>query len=326
MGKLSYLAKRLVLMGFSMIAVATILFLLFRLSPGNPASVVVTPSMPAETREQILRDFGLNQPLYVQYYLYMQNLFVGNLGVSFMQNQSVTKILAPKLLNTMVLMLSAILIAFTVGPLLGALFAWRRGSRFETVGIGTVLIFYAAPIFWTGMLGIMVFSFKLNILPSGGMHSVGFTADSLLHQYVSLDFLEHLILPLTITTLYWLTAPTFIMRNNMIDTLGADFIEMNRAEGLPEFSILYKHAARNSILPVLHYGALAVGLAFGSSVIIETVFSWPGLGRMMWQAVLAQDYPLAQGAFLILAAIIIFMNFVIDIVSVFVDPRVTIDQ
>jgi len=120
--------------------------------------------------------------------------------------------------------------------------------------------------------------------------------------------------------------PVLVMRNNMIETLSADFIQLNRAEGLSWPSILYKHAARNAMLPVAHYGAMAVGFAFGGSVVIETVFSWPGVGRLMWEAVTANDYPLAQGAFLILAVMILTMNFLIDILSVYIDPRVVEEE
>ncbi|MCD2204058.1 ABC transporter permease [Halobacterium sp. KA-6] len=321
--RLEFIVKRLAMMVLTLFSIATVLFLLFRLMPGNPAAAVANPSMPPGVREQLLEQYGLDEPLTVQYALFMKNLVMGDLGVSFSRQQPVTGLLIGKALNTMVLMLSSLLIAFIIGPALGALFAWKRGSTLDTVGVGTVLTMYAAPVFWTGMLGIMVFSFRLGWLPSGGMHSPGFIAYSIWDQYFSVDFLRHLILPLTVTTLWWLTMPTFIMRNNMLDVMNEDFIEMNRAEGLSEFRIMYRHAARNALLPVLHYGATAVGLAMGTSVIIEKVFSWPGLGRMLWKAVIASDYPLAQGGFLAIATIIVVMNFLIDVLSVYIDPRLS---
>lgn len=320
---LDYLAKRFVLMVITFFSIATVLFLLFRLMPGNPASAVANPSMPPGVRQQLLEQYGLDEPLSVQYGLFMKNLLMGNLGVSFSRQQPVMQLLVTKALNTMVLMLSSLAIAFVVGPALGALFAWKRGSRLDSIGVGAVLTMYAAPVFWTGMLGIMLFSFRLGWLPSGGMHSPSFVANSLWEKYISVDFLRHLLLPLVVTTMWWLTMPTFIMRNNMIDVMDEDFITMNRAEGLSEFRIMYRHAARNALLPVLHYGALAVGLAMGTSVIIETVFSWPGLGRMLWKAVIASDYPLAQGGFLAIATVIVVMNFLIDMLSVYVDPRLS---
>jgi peptide/nickel transport system permease protein len=317
-----YLLKRLGLTLFSLWAVATILFLLFRLAPGSPASMVTLQTMSPELKEEILRQYGLDKPLPVQYYRYILNLFTGELGRSFAYNEPVGQLLLEKVMNTIVLTLTAVVLAFFFGPIIGAYLAWHRGEPIDTYSVGVILAMYAAPIFWTGMLMIMVFSFKLGWFPAGGMHSLGFTADSLAEKYLSMDFLRHLVLPLTVTTLYWISAPTFVMRNNMLDVLGSGFIKMNRAQGLPELSILYKHAARNALLPVMHYAALALGFAIGGAVVTETVFSWPGVGRIMWSAVLQQDYPLAQGAFFMLALLIITLNFLVDVLSVFLDPRV----
>jgi peptide/nickel transport system permease protein len=274
----------------------------------------------------ILEQNGLGEPLYVQYVLYIKNLVLLNLGISYTLNQPVSTVLFDKVLNTLALMLPAIILAFIIGPIVGAFLAWKRNTRIDSVGIGVSIFARAAPVFWIGMLGIMVFSFRLGWLPSGGMHSPTYIEDSLVDRFVSIDFLRHLALPLAVTTFWWLMPPVLVMRNNMIETLGADFIQLNRAEGLPWPSILYRHAARNAMLPVAHYGAMAVGFAFGGSVVIETVFSWPGVGRMMWEAVTAHDYPLAQGAFLILAVMILVMNFLIDILSVYIDPRVVEEE
>ncbi|WP_255171309.1 ABC transporter permease [Natrononativus amylolyticus] len=319
--RLQYVLKRAGFAVGSIFVVANLLFFLFRLTPGDPSTVVADPTMPAEARQEILEQHGLTEPLYVQYVTYMQNLLTGDLGTSFQRNEPVLSILLDTTLNTIVLMLTSVLLAFGIGITIGAFLSWRRNTLIDTIGIGTIILFYAAPVFWTGMVGIMIFSFHLGWVPSGGMRSAGYSSDMLLDRYLSMDFLRHLALPLLVTTLYWLTAPTFIMRNNMIDVLGEDFIKMGRAQGLSERSLIYRHAARNSLLPVVHYGAIAVGFAFGGSVVIETVFSWPGVGRLMWQAVLQEDYPLAQGAFLMLATVIITLNFLVDMISVIIDPR-----
>jgi peptide/nickel transport system permease protein len=282
--------------------------------------------MSQADRQELLRQYGLNEPLYIQYVRFMQNLFVGDLGISFRLNEPVTDVIMDKLVNTLVLMLTAVLLAYVFGILIGAQLAWNRNTLTDYIGTAVVLVTYAAPVFWVGMMAIMLFSFQLEWLPAGGMRSSTSSFDSQLAHFLSIDFLRHFILPLSTTLLYQLTIPTFMMRNNMIDVLNQDFMEMVRVEGLSEFSILYHHAARNSLLPVVHHAAVSLGFAFGGSVVIETVFSWPGIGRLMWQAARAQDYPLAQGCFLVLATSIIVLNFIADAISVYVDPRAAVAE
>jgi len=321
-----YIARRLVLTVFSIFVVATFLFFLFRLAPGDPTTAILDPGMTAEDRQLLRRQFGLDEPLHVQYIKYMENLVSLNLGVSFRHQKPVMDLILNSGLNTMALMFPSVLIAFIIGPLIGAALAWHRNTSLDTAGIGLVLLAYATPVFWTGMVAIMIFSFNLGWLPTGGIHSPAYISETLSDRFLSVDFLYHLILPLAVTTLYYLSIPTLIMRNTMIEVIGSDFIEMAQAQGLSRFSILYRHAARNALLPVLHYAAVAIGFAFGGSVVIESVFSWPGVGRLMWQAVLQQNYPLAQGAFLLLATLIIVMNFIVDILSVYVDPRAAVES
>jgi peptide/nickel transport system permease protein len=289
--------------------------------PGDPSTALVSPGMPREARQLIVEQYGLNEPLSTQYVLYIANLLQGNMGISFSRSEHVAPLIFDRALNTMALKLTSITLAFLLGPLVGAYLAWHRGSRLDTIGIGAILFMRGAPVFWTGMLAIMIFSFQLGWLPTGGIHSANYIYNNLYERFISVDFLWHLILPVTVTTLYYFTIPTFIMRNSMIDVLGEDFIELSKAKGFSDIRIIYRHAARNSLLPVLHYAAVAVAFAFSGSVVIETVFSWPGVGKLMWDAVRAADYPLAQGAFLVLAVLIITLNFVADILSVYVDPR-----
>lgn len=321
--KASYLFRRLLLMFVSIFVVLTIVFVLFRVLPGDPSSQLVSPRFSDEQRQTLLRQHGLTRPLHVQYLTYLTNVVQGNLGVSFQHGQSVLPFILDKTINTISITLPAVVLAFTFGPLIGANFAWNRNEPLDKYGTGAVLVMYAAPIFWTGMVSIMVFGFWLGWLPVGNMHSPTYPDDSLVRRFVSVDFLRHAILPVTIFFLWRLSQPTLIIRNNMIDLLGTPFIKLKRAEGLSERSIMYRHAARNALLPLIHYTALAVGFAFGGSVILETVFSWPGVGQAMWNAVLSRDYPVAQAAFIVISMIIIVLNFVVDVISVYIDPRVT---
>lgn len=320
--KVKFLLQRFALMIVSLFAVITILFLLFRLMPGDPASQLVSPRFSDSERQALLEQHGLTEPLHVQYVVYLQNVVQGNFGISFQSGEPVLPFLLNKTLNTISITLPALILAFTFGPLIGANFAWNRNEMLDSYGTGIILTAFAAPIFWTGMLGIMVFSFWLGWLPAAGMHSPTYTESSLFDRFFSTDFLRHAILPIVIFTLWRLSQPTLIMRNNMIDLISSDFIKLKRAEGLSEKTIMYRHGARNALLPLVHYMALAFGFAFGGSIILETVFSWPGIGQAMWTAVLSSDYPVAQGAFTIISVAIIVLNFFVDILSVYIDPRV----
>jgi peptide/nickel transport system permease protein len=321
--KARYLLRRFALMLVSLLAVLTIVFLLFRVLPGDPATVLVSPRFSEEERQALLERHGLTEPLYVQYVTFLGNLLQGDLGVSFQTGREVLPFILDKTLNTISITMPAVILAFTFGPLVGANFAWKRNEPLDRYGTGAVLVMYAAPIFWTGMLGIMVFGFWLDWLPVGGMHRPTYQESGLVDRFVSVDFLRHAILPITLFFLWRLSQPALIIRNNMIDLLGTPFLKLKRAEGLSESRIMYRHAARNALLPLIHYTALAIGFAFGGSVILETVFSWPGVGQAMWNAVLSRDYPVAQAGFIMISVIIITMNFVVDIISVYIDPRVT---
>jgi peptide/nickel transport system permease protein len=204
--------------------------------------------------------------------------------------------------------------------------AWlasRRGTWVEHWGIPAVLATRAAPEFWVGMLALAVFSFSLNWFPFGGATSPGSAFPSWWAQVASLDFLHHLALPALTLALYLQGLPTLLMRNSMLEVMEEDFITFCRMRGLPERTIVLRHAARNALLPVVTAFALGVGYSIGGNVIIETVFSWPGLGRTLVRAVAAKDYPVAQAAFLMIAAVMIAMNFIADLLYSLLDPRVS---
>lgn len=321
--KLQFILQRLALMFVSMFAVVTILFLMFRLLPRDPSTVLVSPRFSDEQRQMLLEQHGLTEPLHIQYIKYVQNLLVGDLGVSFQHGADVFPFILDRTLNTLVITLPAVMLAFSIGPLVGAHFAWNRNKDVDSYGTGLILVAYAAPVFWTGMLAIMVFSFTLGWLPVGGMRSPTYTETSLLGRFASMEFARHALLPLVIFFLWRLSGPTLVTRNNMIDSLEEPFVKLKRAEGLSERRIKYRHAMRNSLLPLVHLSAPAIGFAIGGSIILETVFSWPGVGRAMWSAVLAADFPVAQAAFMMISFIIIILNFVVDLISVYIDPRIT---
>jgi peptide/nickel transport system permease protein len=300
----------------------TLLFVIFRLAPGDPTSMYMMDGMTPEQRQLILERLGLNKPWYVQYYDYLSQVVTLDLGTSYRYNQPVLSILIVKFWNTMVLMGPAFFLAYTIGIVFGGYLGWVRGTAKEKFGVIGTLIARSSPEFWLGLFLLTIFSFHLNWFPAGGMHRPGFQASSFFGRYVSLDFLYHLFLPLLTGVIFYMATPTLLMRSSMIQVLNSDFIEMKKAEGHPEYIILYKHAARNSILPLTTVVAIVIGLSLGGSLVIETVFSWPGMGREMVASVLHNDYPLAQAIFFLMGSVVITMNFFADLAYVYLDPRV----
>lgn len=316
-------ANRFLQMVFVLWTVATLLFFMFRLMPGNPLVAYIDPTFTAEQQEALLQRFGLDKPLYQQYFIYIGNLLRGDLGDSFFFRDSVASIIMDVFPNTIILTLVALVFAYVIGVLSGAFLAWKRGTWFETWTIPLVLATRAAPEFWIGMILLAVFSFGLGWFPSGGAVSAGATFPNELARILSWDFLTHMFLPALTLAVYLHGLPLLLMRSNMLEVLQEDFVTMARMKGLSTWSVLIKHAARNALLPVVTAFALGVGYSIGGNVVIETVFSWPGLGRLLVRAVAANDYPLAQGAFLLIAVVVIVMNFVADLLYNLLDPRVS---
>jgi peptide/nickel transport system permease protein len=307
----------------ALLAVTTILFFMFRLMPGSPLAAFINENLNADQQQAMLEQFGLDKPMWQQYLIYLGNLLHGQMGLSFFQRRPVTDILLEVLPNSLILTLSSLIVAYLFGVLAGAWLAWKRGSWLERAAVPVVLATRAAPEFWIGMVLLALLSFNLGWFPSGGASSPGLAYSSNLQRIFSLDYLEHLALPVITLALYLQGLPLLLMRSNMLEVMHEEFVTMARMKGLSEWRIVIGHAARNALLPVVTAFALGVGLSMGGNVVVETVFSWPGIGRMLVQAVSVHDYPLAQGAFLMIAAVLAIMNFVADLLYMTLDPRVS---
>ena len=304
--------------------VATLTFLMFRLMPGDPTLNFLSPSFNDETRAALMRSFGLDRPLWEQYLIYMWQLARGDFGVSFLQNQPVSFLLWDALPNTAVLTVVSLVLAYAIGIVVGAFLAFRRGSAVEGVAIPVALATRAAPEFWLGMLVLAVFAFHLGWFPTGGAVSPGGTMGGVWERLGSADFWWHLCLPAVTLTLFLQGLPLLLMRATMLEVLNDEFITMARMKGLSRWSIVMRHAARNALLPVVTAFALGLGASIGGNVVIETVFAWPGIGRVLVGAVQASDYPLAQGAFIMIAFVLVVMNTVADLAYAWLDPRVSV--
>jgi peptide/nickel transport system permease protein len=226
----------------------------------------------------------------------------------------------------MILMGVSILSAILVGGAVGTYCGWKRGGVIEKISIIITLFLRSVPIYWLGIMLLSIFVFWLGWFPGGGMHSLGFFTDSFWGKYLSLDFLRHLLLPGFCAFLTYLCDPLMIMRGSILEVQGEDYIELARGKGLSEWQVMFKHGMRNAILPLITYVAILVGFAFGGQVLLETVFSWPGMGREMVLAVTRQDYPVCQAAFFLMATVTVMMNFIVDLLYGLLDPRITYEK
>lgn len=303
--------------------VVTLTFVLFRLMPGDPTLNFLSPSFSEETRAALLKGFGLDRSIWQQYLIYLGNLVRGDLGMSFLQGKPVYVLLGEALPNTVILTVVSITGAYAFGIVAGAFLAFRRGGAIEAVAIPAALATRAAPEFWLGMLLLAGLSFEAGLFPTGGALSPGAPALSFGEQLISADYWWHLALPALTLMLYLLGLPLLLMRATMLDVLHDEFIVMARMKGLSRWSIVMRHAARNALLPVVTAFALGLGASIGGNVVVEAVFAWPGIGRLLVQAVQSADYPLAQGAFIMIAAVLVLMNSLADFLYSALDPRVS---
>ena len=295
----------------------TVTFLLLRLLPGDPALAVASTNMTEDQRAALLTQYGLDQPLPVQYLLYLGQLLQGNLGTSFTQSVPVVDILAERIPWTLLLTATAMVLTVVIGIPLGVIAAARKGGlvdkAVQVFGVTGQSLFVPS----VGILLLYLFGLQLGWLPIGGAFSqnvFGF------EWYGSV--LTHLILPAVSLTLIQLGSYALTMRATVVDALNEDYTVLARANGLPYRRILWKHALRNALLPATTLIGLQLGFLVGGAVLTETVFAYPGVGRGIYEAVTQLDFPVLQGAFLLLAVTVVAANTLTDIAYGFLDPRV----
>ncbi len=321
-----YIVYRIFYTIVTLFAVATILFFIFRLLPGDPTAQVISPALDEVAQARLKQAFGLDKPLLVQYGLYLKNIVALDWGRSFTSSRPVFEILTYRFWNTIFLMGAAMCFTLVFGACMGMIMAWKRNSFVDVWSSVVSLVFQSAPPFITGLLLLMVLSYRLDLFPTGGMRTAGVALTSGIGLFFSWDFIHHMILPTIAVALYYLATPMLIMRDSMLEVMGSDFIELAKAKGLSPMRVMIKHAARNALLSVVTVSSILVGFAIGGQVIVEQVFSWPGMGQLMVEAASSHDYPVAQATFLVLAAIVIVLNLLADISYCYLDPRVKLGK
>ena len=314
-----YVIKRTAFAVITVFVALTLNFALFRLAPGSAiTNLSRVPHATPETKLALKKQFGLDKSKGEQYVIYLQQLARGNLGISFENSQPVSSNLRVALSNTLPMVALGTIIAIVFGTLTGVIAAWRRGTGTEHLTVSTALGFYAMPTHWLALMLVILFA---GIFPSGGMTD-DFLIDPSWFTHVK-DVAYHMTLPALTLALVLFGEYTLIVRSAMLETLGEDYILTARAKGLKPRTIVRKHALRNALLPITTLIALSLGYIVAGSILVETVFSWPGIGRAVYQAVLQRDYPLLQGAFLVLTLSVVFFNLLADLLYFRLDPRIT---
>jgi peptide/nickel transport system permease protein len=327
---------------FTILFVIILNFFLFRVLPGDPARAGIRdPRLKKEAIEMLRVRFGLDKPvincfeslnpvkvgscavnpLDTQFFIYVRNLFQGELGISYHSNRPVSDILSERLWNTILLIGVGQILAITIGVVLGVFAAWKARTTVDYTSVLASLLVWSLPTFWLAI--IMLFLGSNNGLPLAGKSTPGASSLPLLQQWADLG--RHMLLPTLVYTIVYMGEYTLIMRSSLMDVLSEDYILTAKAKGLNAFQILKDHALKNAMLPLVTIIALNLGFTVAGAIQIEAVFSWPGLGGAIFEAVGRHDFPVLQGAFLLIAVSVIFANLIADLTYSSLDPRVLME-
>jgi len=318
-----YVVKRAFFALVTIFVAITLNFFLFRVLPGSAVTDLArVPHAGAQLKHALTVEFGLDKPKWEQYLIYLKQLVHGNMGVSYTYQQPVTHLLLTDLKNTIPMVTLGTLLSIIVGVFTGVLAAWRRGSIADHISTNTAIFAYAFPTQWLGLMLLILLS---SYLPTQGMtwSGAGIFFQEPFWQHWG-DVGQHIILPALTLMLTAYGSYTLVVRTSVLETLGEDYVLTARAKGLPVRRIVWRHAVRNAMLPMVTLIALDFGFIVGGALLVEVIFSWPGIGLAMYNAVTERDYPMLQGGFLILAIAVIVLNFVSDLVYFRLDPRISV--
>lgn len=325
----AYVLRRLLGAIPLVVGIATIIFFVLNLAPGDPTAFYFNPNVPPEIIEQLRRNLGLDQPLHVQYVRWLTSFMTGEFGYSFAQSRPVRDILMEALPNTLILTGSALVLVFIIGILIGVLQAVRQYSIFDSASSVISLFFYSMPSFWLALMLMLIFSLQAHqwgwpiALPPTGITSVDYEFMSFGERVW--DRISHLILPVSTLTLALAAGVARYTRGQMLEVVRQDYVRTARAKGLPERTVIMKHALRNSMLPVITLLGLYLPFLFSGAVFVEVIFAWPGMGRIIVDAIMQRDYPLVMATSFVLAVMVVMGNLVADVLYAVADPRIRYD-
>jgi len=318
-----YLTQRLIFFTYSFIILLILNFLIPRLMPGNPVSRFVNPLMSPQAQHQILEQFGLTEPLYIQFILYIKETFTGNFGTSFLYYPTpVGSLIEQRLPWTLLLTGTATVLSALVGMVLGLISAWRANSKIDNLFVFLSMALRSIPTFWLGLVLLIFFGVTLRLFPTSGYFSTSFiTYQGNVISFIG-NVLYHSFLPLITLMAYLVGGNLLIMRASTISTLREDYVITLKAFGYDDRKILYEHVLKNAFLPMLTNIGIQMGYIVSGAVLVEAVFSYPGMGLLIYQAVLARDYPTLQGSFFILTVSTLVALLIVDSLYALFDPRV----
>lgn len=303
-----------------LLAIIVLSFTLIQLSPGDPITALVGDfPAPEAYIEQTRTNYGLDQPAWRQLLLYMKNVITGDFGHSFVNRLPVLSLIANRAVPTVLLMTSGMTIAVVFGLLLGVLSSRRPHSALDSSLQVVGLAGYAMPVFWLGQLMLLLFAVKLGWFPAGGMGSLRNPTEGLARM---LEVARYLTLPALALSVRYVAINMRMTRAGMLEALRSDYVTAARARGMPERIVTVKHALRNALLPVVTVIGYNLGFALSGSVLVETVFNWPGLGRLLFDSISARDYPTMIGIFLVVTVTVVIVNLITDILYAYLDPRI----
>jgi peptide/nickel transport system permease protein len=332
---LAYILRRIMIMIPTLLGVTIIVFLMLHATPGDPAELLMGERATEESLQQLREHLGLNEPLYVQYGMFMGRLLKGDLGETIWTRQKVWTEVKQRFPATIELSLVALFISCVAGMILGIISATKQYSVFDYVSMVGALAGVSMPIFWLGLVFMLIFSLKLGWLPLSGRLSIGVDLDVITNFYILdavitrnwpafKDAVWHIIMPaVTLSTI-----PTAIVarmtRSAMLDVLRQDYIKTAKAKGLSQLAVIFKHALRNAMIPVVTTIGLQFGVLLGGAILTETIFAWPGVGKWMYDAVMQRDYMVIQGGTLLIAGLFVVINLFVDVLYAVINPRISI--
>ncbi|MBA4535657.1 ABC transporter permease [Bacillus aquiflavi] len=329
----AYALRRILMLIPVLFGLTLIVFFMIRAIPGDPAHIILGQAATEESIENLRADLGLDEPWYTQYVKYLGGLLTGDLGDSLRTNAPISNEIWPYLAATFELALTAMAIAVFIGVNAGIISAWFQNSWFDYISMLLALIGVSMPIFWLGLMEQWVFSVNLEWLPTFGRDNVRDPVQPITHLYLIdtllqgnfkqfTEVVKHLILPSIALATIPMAIIARITRSSMLEVMRSDFVRTARAKGLKMFWVVYKHSLKNAVIPVLTIIGLQLGLLLGGAILTETIFSWPGIGRYIYEAINYRDYPVIQSGILLIALFFVTINLIVDLLYGVIDPRI----